>query len=93
MDAAMESVCARSKPSDPVVLVGDFNVDVRKDGEWLVDYMHATHSMSCVPLDSPTTINGGFIDLAFARNCQVRTVLQDPLTVHFTDHKAIQHLL
>ncbi|KAH6932477.1 hypothetical protein HPB50_006291 [Hyalomma asiaticum] len=41
-------VCVRSKVSDLVVLVGDFNVDVRKkSGEWLVEYMRTKYSMQC----------------------------------------------
>lgn len=89
VDAAMESVARRVKPSDPVVVVGDFNVDVRKGGEWLMEYMLANHSMTCLPLEAPTTINGSYIDLAFARNCLIRAVLQQLLTVHFSDHKAV----
>lgn len=93
LDAAMESVCVRSKVSDPVVLVGDFNVDVRKkSGEWLVEYMRTKYSMQCASAESdkcPTTIHGSCIDLAFTRNCDVRMLLKDPLTVHFSDHKAV----
>lgn len=89
MDAAMESVSVRARPSVPVVVVGDFNVDVRKDNGWLVDHMLNNYSMTCLSLEFPTTINGGFIDLAFSRNCTVRAVLPDPLTVHFSDHKAL----
>ncbi|KAH6934185.1 hypothetical protein HPB50_021487 [Hyalomma asiaticum] len=93
LDAGMESVCARSKVSDPVVLVGDFNVDVRKkSGEWLVEYMRTKYSTQCAPAESdkcPTTIHGSCIDLAFTRNCDVRMLYKDPLTVHFSDHKAV----
>lgn len=89
MDAAMESESVRARPSVPIVVVGDFNVDVRKDNGWLVDHMLNNYSMTCLSLEFPTTINGGFIDLAFSRNCTVRSVLPDPLTVHFSDHKAL----
>lgn len=93
LDAAMESVRVRSKPSDPIVLVGDFNVDVRKkSGEWLVEYMQTRHSMHCLSAGfdtCPTTIHGSCIDLVFTRNCDARMLLKDPLTVHFSDHKAV----
>lgn len=81
----------------PIVLVGDFNVDVRKD-DWIVRHVRDRYGLDCVydhnPVNSrqPTTIHGSCIDLVFASSSSslcVQPLLTDPLTVHFSDHKAV----
>lgn len=74
----------------PFVIVGDFNVDVIKD-DWVVQYMASRHSLKRATHDDkhrPTTVRGTCIDHVFA-NFDLRPLQPDPLTLHFTDHKAI----
>lgn len=82
--------CGEACRRAPLIVAGDFNVDVSGGGgEWLVDYMRDVHSLKCVSAERklPTTIRGTCIDLVFA-NFDVEC-LQEPLSVHFTDHKAV----
>lgn len=85
----------RERPPRPVVLVGDFNVDMRKD-DWIVRHVRERYGLDCVSdhnqvnSKEPTTIHGSCIDLVLASpSLCVRPLLPDPLTVHFSDHKAV----
>ncbi|KAG0419518.1 hypothetical protein HPB47_004045 [Ixodes persulcatus] len=75
----------------PFMLIGDFNVNVMKS-HWIVEYMSSHHSLQHVSYDDrkqqPTTIHGTCIDHVFT-NFKIHPLHQDPLTVHFSDHKAI----
>lgn len=78
--------------SQPFLLVGDFNVDVMKN-DWIVEYMASRHSLQRAAHDDcnkrqPTTTRGTCIDHVFS-NFKLQPLLPDPLTLHFTDHKAI----
>lgn len=69
---------------------GDFNANVKTD-DWLVRHVADTYGFHLVSDTAyPTTVRGSCIDLVFAdRKDLIAPVLREPLTVHFTDHKAI----
>uniref|UniRef100_A0A224YIS2 Endonuclease/exonuclease/phosphatase domain-containing protein n=1 Tax=Rhipicephalus zambeziensis TaxID=60191 RepID=A0A224YIS2_9ACAR len=73
----------------PFVLAGDFNVDITTN-DWLVHHMIDVYSLRRISDDNiqPTTIRGTCIDLIFA-NFTMKTLQKQPLTLHFTDHKAV----
>lgn len=62
----------------PFILAGDFNVDITND----------PYALRCISYDYKqlTTTRGTCIDLIFS-NFRVHP-LRQPLTLHFTDHKA-----
>ena len=74
----------------PFLLVVDFNVDVADANKhWLMQHMANRYGLRCISFDhpKPTTIRGTCIDVVFA-NFKV-TPIQEPLSLHFTDHKAV----
>ncbi|CAN7981654.1 unnamed protein product, partial [Ixodes pacificus] len=74
--------------NNPFVLVGDFNEDITDD-DWLVQHMMSPYALRCISYDykQPTTSRGTCIDLVFA-NFRMDP-LEEPLALHFTDHKAV----
>lgn len=72
----------------PFILAGDFNVNITND-DWFKQHMGSCYALRCISYDykQPTTIRGTCIDLIFS-NFRVHP-LQQPLTLHFTDHKAV----
>ncbi|KAH8031170.1 hypothetical protein HPB51_013536 [Rhipicephalus microplus] len=73
-----------------LIVAKDFNADFSGGvGEWLVDYIRYMHSVKCVLVERklPTTIREACIDLAFD-NFDAEC-LQEPLSMHFSDHKAV----
>lgn len=54
-----------------------------------MQHMADHYGLNFVSTTMPTTIRGTYIDLAFANVNEIQPLLRQPLTVHFTDHKAI----
>ena len=84
IDAALRDYDNKYK-NRPFVLVGDFNVDLIAN-DWIVQHMLSKYALRCIHMQ-PTTIRGTCIDLVFA-NFPLQPV-QEPLSLHFTDHKAV----
>ncbi|KAG0432646.1 hypothetical protein HPB47_020656 [Ixodes persulcatus] len=91
IDEAMGDYQKQYADTHPFMLIGDFNVNVMKS-HWIVEYMSSHHSLQHVSYDDrkqqPNTIHGTCIDHVFT-NFKIHPLHQDPLTVHFSDHKAI----
>lgn len=91
IDEAMVDYRKQYAETKSFMLIGDFNVNVMKS-DWIVEYMSSHHSLQRVSHDDrkqqPTTIRGTCVDHVFT-NFKIHPLHQDPLTVHFSDHKAI----
>ncbi|KAG0412309.1 hypothetical protein HPB47_010552 [Ixodes persulcatus] len=91
IDEAMGDYQKQYADTHPFMLIGDFNVNVMKS-HLIVEYMSSHHSLQHVSYDDrkqqQTTIHGPCIDHVFT-NFKIHPLHQDPLTVHFSDHKAI----
>lgn len=59
------------------------------NNNWLIQHMACRYALTCTSFDylKPTTIRGTCIDIAFT-NVQLQPI-QEPLSLHFTDHKAV----
>lgn len=71
----------------PFVLAGDFNVN-NIDDTWLIQHMASRYALRCISFDHlhPMTIRGTCIDIIAKFRLHP---IQELLTLHFTDHKAV----
>jgi hypothetical protein len=71
----------------PVVLLGDFNVDMKDHSEY-AEFMEKQFGLKHQPMESPTTLGCTRIDHAFLRNMNIECM---PHISYFSYHRPIMH--
>jgi hypothetical protein len=89
-DLELTEDARRSRPSRrakdvPIIISGDFNIDINKDPS-IIQFLKEELNLDYIPTSSPTTLGNTTIDLTFARNISTDTM---PFVSYFSYHRPI----